>query len=355
MVIRTLAVVISWATAQALAAPGLSVADYDENLCVTAQRIVVNDPDIPVSVQRGRGDGFHSIQMSIDENRRTLIVAMESISLGAGETGAAWVACKMVNRDRVNDVLEFSLSGPPRSCRDVNAHTHQVALNQLTVAQRERYLRDGRVLEFRPDTIVPTGGEWLPARAEDYVSAEEGGISVSAPSVRVPWNSKERGFFQGTQHCKLLTLSTMQAWMTDGAFDRGGELLASAAADCTAPAQAPVPAGSCLFYFAPANAMFCQDYNGAGWDAASARAACAKRHASREALAAADNRYEGSGGVFSAAGCAQRNDAPPIIGTCVFNCGRPDESLWQVSEAAGGMGPMSRACDLYLPKLATDY
>lgn len=333
-------------TGSARAAPGLPASAYDADLCVTAQRLLVNAPAMPVRVQRGQGNGFHTIQMSIDEARRELVVAMTT----SGEAVPLAVACKMVNRDRANDQLQLALDGPRRSCRDVNEHTYQVAWALLTDAQRERYATRGRTLHFTADTIVATGGEWLPAAPSAYIRASRDAavVEVSAPSVQVPWDDRERGFFQGTHHCKLISLAAMRRWMTAAAFEPDGTLLPTAEVACAAPSTATARAGSCVFYFAPADAMFCTDFSGAGWTDARARAECAKRHASRTALQAADNRYEGAGGIFSASGCADRADAPDIAGTCVFHCNQPDEVLWQV--AGGPNAMMNRACDLYIER-----
>ncbi len=331
------------------AAPGLPAADYDEALCVTAQRLLVNDPDMPVRVQRGQGNGFHTIQMSVDETQRELVVAMSTATVKVdGESFPAAIACKMVNRDRVNDQLGLSLDGPRRSCRDVNEHTFQVAFAGLSQTERERYLTSGRSLSFTNDTVVTTGGEWLPARAESYISAgaDQAYLQVSAPSVQVPWDSVEGGFFQGTHHCKLISLASMQRWLRQTAFQAQAPLYPVGKQVCLAPSATTATAGSCVFYFAPANAMFCTDYSGPAWTQASAGEACAKRHASREALQAAGNRYGGAGGIFRPEGCAARSDSPAIAGTCVFQCNQPDEVLWQVAGAADAM--MNSACDLYL-------
>lgn len=331
------------------AAPGLPVAGYDEDLCVTAQRILVNAPDMPVRVQRGEGNGFHTIQMSVDEDRRELVVAMTTgTTAGSAKGLTTYVACKMVNRDRVNDQLGLQLDGPRRSCRDVNEHTFQLAWALLSDAERQRYVEKGRGLVFTDDTIVPTGGEWLPADTASYIEAADDGatLEASAPSVQVPWNSGERGFFQGTHHCKLISLAAMRRWMTRAAFEADAPLLPAGRTACVAPSAMTARAGSCLFYFAPAKAMFCTDFSGAGWTDATARAECGKRHASPAALQAAGNRYEGAGGIYSRTGCAARSDAPAIAGTCVFHCNESDEVLWQVADGAGAM--MNRACDLYI-------
>lgn len=335
-----------------LAAPGLPLAGYDETLCVTAQRMLVNAADIPVRVQRGEGNGFHTIQMSIDEKAGSLVVAMSTTTARIdGRNLDVAVACKMVNRDRVNDQLGIALDGRRRSCRDVNEHTWQVAWNSLTDAQRARFERDGRPLGFAPDAVLASGGEWLPADASAFVTEQGGRLMVAAPTVRVPWDAGERGFFQGTQHCKLLTLAALRRWLTDAAFRPAAALLPAQREACRGPANSPAAAGSCLFYFAPVDRMFCEDYNGPRWTAEAAREACMRRHASKAALEAADKRYSGTGGIYAQSRCATRADRPAMTGACVFNCGLPDETLWQVAGPDDGM--MKRACDLYLPE-ATD-
>ena len=48
------------------------VADYDTHLCQTAQRLIINaDADFPVIEQRGTSNGFHTIQMSVDDEHWT--------------------------------------------------------------------------------------------------------------------------------------------------------------------------------------------------------------------------------------------------------------------------------------------
>ncbi|MGI9329582.1 MAG: hypothetical protein ACR2QB_02615 [Gammaproteobacteria bacterium] len=333
----------------ASAAPGLPSAGYDDALCVTAQRLLVNDPDMRVRVQRGQGQGFHNIQMSVDADHDGLVVAMSTVDVEVnGGTSSAYVACKMVNRERTNDQLGRQLDGPRRTCRDVNEHTFQVAFAGLSDEERNRYVRQGRTLLFSDDTIVATGGEWLPAVAEDYMEpgADGRSLQVSAPSVQVPWDATVREFFQGTHHCKLITLATMERWLRQTAFEQDASLYPFEKDVCLAPSSAEARAGSCLLYFAPVREMFCTDYSGRGWTEASARADCAKRHESPEALAAAENRYEGAGGIFSTQGCATREDTPPISGTCVFHCNKDEEVLWQNIAATDQI--MGGACDLYL-------
>jgi hypothetical protein len=339
------------------AAPGLPAAGYDDALCVTAQRLLVGQPEIPVRVQRGEGNGFYTIQMSIDESARTLVVAMTA-GAAAADGGAeypAWVACKMVNRERASDVLGLAATAPERTCRDVNDHTLQVAMNRLSPAERERLAARGVTLELAPDTVLPTGGEWLPARVDDYVTAlPGGGQRVSAPSVVVPWDRSQRGFFQGTRHCKLLTLATVERWVKAAAAGNDVPLLPTSAGSCRPEGAAPMGLGSCLFYFAPVDAMVCQDYSGTGWTEAAARQECGKRHASKEALRAAGQRYEGSGGRWDPQDCGVRDDAPPSLGSCVFQCGARDETRWHLPGQPGATpaGPMGRFCQVFVPAVA---
>jgi hypothetical protein len=336
------------------AAPGLPVQGYDDALCVTAQRLLVGQPEIAVRVQQGQGNGFYTIQMGIDEPARTLVVAMTSgTAAGAGGTEyPAWIACKMVNRERVSDVLGLTTSAPARTCRDVNDHTLQVAMNRLSPAERKRLAERGITLELAPDTVLPTGGEWLPASVDDYVTAlPGGGQRVSAPAVVVPWDDRQRGFFQGTHHCKLLTLATVERWVKSAAAGSDVPLLPTSAGDCHPEAVPQRGLGSCLFYFAPVDAMVCQDYSGEGWNEAAAQQECGKRHASKEALRAAGQRYEGSGGRWAPQDCSRREDAPTSLGSCVFQCGARDETRWHLPGQPGGgpAGPMARFCQVFVP------
>ena len=324
--------------------------DYDEQLCVTAQRMVLNSDaeDFTIHVQRGDGNAFHTIQMGVSPQAKIVRIAVTTMK--SGPLGFdTHVACKMVNRDRVNDQLRLQLRGGEFACRDVNELTYVTALAALSPDERQRYLEEGKPLRFSDDFVTSGGGEWLPISIDDFIRDEPGQfIEIRAPSVRVPWNRSERVFHQGTQHCKLITLAAMQRWMRNGAFSDAAQLFPRTRLACTAPAEIQAGVGSCLFYFAPAQARICQDYNGSGWTADSARAACARRHATAAALAAAGNAYEGSGGVFSDVTCAERKDIAPIVGTCVFNCAAADESLWQISSEDAIDQTMTRACDLFI-------
>jgi hypothetical protein len=322
--------------------------DYDTHLCQTAQRIIINAPaDFPVLEQRGESNGFHTIQMGIDTEQRAAVIAMTThTTTYDGKQQATYIACKMVNRERVNATLNLNLLAPDQPCQAVNAATYSIALDGLSAEARARYLYTGRQLQFADDAVIATGAEWLPVELDAFISADERTVTVQAPSVQVPWNSSEQNFFQGTQHCKLVSLQAMQRWVTQAAFDPNASLIPPAENRCSAPHSRGSNVGSCLFYFAPADSLFCQDYSGEGWKADAAQLECGSRHASRAALKAADNRYVGAGGVFSDEPCSARADAPPVSGTCVFHCQAADETLWQVS---GAIDPrMTRGCDLLL-------
>ncbi len=337
--------------------PALQV--WDENLCVTAQTMVAGagDGQFVIDVLYGEGDGFHTIQMNADEVSGVVTIATSANTVQrGGQQLRTDVACKMVNAERIRDVLALDLPGAPATCREVNAATHAVALESLTVAERSRYLAEGRQLSFAPDYITASGGEWLPARVVDFIAAEPGPagtVRVTAPAVQVPWDPVAREFHQGTRHCKLLTAALMRTWMRDSAFRPNAVLLEPAGEVCSAPATGQAQAGSCRFWFAPAQAMFCQDYTGPGWNAATAREACARRHASEAALKAAGSGYEGSGGSYAAQSCAQRADSGELGGTCVFNCGTGEETTWRQSgagrlPASAAATMLARACDLYI-------
>jgi hypothetical protein len=335
------------------AGAGEQIKSYDRHLCRSAQRLLLNaDDSLPVIQQTASGNGFHTIQMSIDVPRQAVVIAMTTAYTTIdGNNAATYVSCNMVDRDRTNEMLDLNLPPPDRQCSDANTATYALALDLLTPAQRRHYLGAGRQLQFADDSITGTGGEWLPITLDKFITTTtDNDLVIRSPSVRVPWNAEEQNFFQGTQHCKLITLAAMTRWMTVGAFDPGARLIPLSESECTAPNSMTSAVGSCLFYFAPADALFCQDYSGAGWGAENAQAECANRHASIDALKAAKNRYEGAGGIYVASACTDRDDTPAISGTCVFHCQADDETLWHVS---GAVDPrMTKGCDLFVEQLA---
>lgn len=332
-----------------------SASGYDANLCITAQRSIVNAlPDsFEIEVLTGESNGFHVIQMDARPGIVTIATTSGSIEIDGGDM-PAWVACKMVNRERVNDVLELQLQGERRSCRSINEATYELALSLLSPEQKSRYTKSGRKLIFADDYVAASGAEWLPSVVDDYIRSSGQGLNISAPSVQVPWNADTREFYQGTHHCKLITLAAMQHWMLATAFTDSKQLFPRSEPECREPVSMTSAVGSCKFWFAPAGAMFCQDYSGNSWTTESARSECAKRHASPEALAAADSRYEGVGGIYDAQSCVDRDDSPDPVGTCVFHCRAEDETLWHTLEpdsgGATGAAMMRRACDLFLER-----
>jgi len=341
----------------ALTAAAPPTDDYDTNLCAIAQRLVAGEPPVDVEVISGESNGFHTIQMDIDVEGRRMVTAATTLTTKVdGETLVTGVGCKMVNADRVADVLQVEPTSRPLTCGEINQATYGHVFGALPFADKRRYLTEGVQLRFAPDYVAETGGEWLPLSIDKHIVAVSGAdgnidhLQISAPSVRVPWDGDTREFYQGTQHCKLISAAAMQRWMLVGAFDGSTELFPPSKPPCYAPSAESSEAGSCLFWFAPAQSMFCKDYTGPEWTAESARAECGKRHASPEALAAASSRYEGTGGVYEQSACAERKDAAPLGGTCVFNCNAPDESLWRQTgdSPMQGAGAMTRACDLYI-------
>ena len=332
-----------------------SADSYDQQLCQLAQRLIINDDtnrnDYTLIEQRGSSNGFHTIQMAADGTRSTLSIASYYQTDDSNTIQAA--ACKMINRERANAILDLALEGPRRSCRDINQHTYQQALTLLSDAERQRYLRDGAQIVFAEDYIASTGGEWLPINVEreNHYDAEQRILTIRAPSVQVPWNDSERNFFQGVHHCKLISKATLLNWMRRNSFAQQPELIAGQSGSCTAANQPATSPGSCLFYFAPTDSLFCKDYTGNNWRKETVQEECRQRHASKEALQSAKNRYQGKGGTYSSSPCADRSDVERIVSSCVFNCRANDEAVWhstQILGNAAGAAMMSKACDLYI-------
>jgi hypothetical protein len=343
----------------------VTASEYDRQLCDAAQRVLLNatinspSDDFSIYLQRAPGGEFTNEQMDIDADTGIINVAATTVTVAAdGASLDTHVACKMVNRVRVNHVLALDLSGPPRSCRDVNERTYRLALTTLSSAQRQRYESAGRKLRFVDDYAAEAGGEWLPSVINDFmnVKTDDSGaayLEVQAPSVQVPWDPVDQDWYKGTHHCKLITLAAMQRWMTDIAFTDAGEMFARSKAVCTAPSAKTSSVGSCVFFFGPADADFCQDFSGPGWTPESARETCGERHASEADWIAMDRSYAGEGGIYDSLSCVERAPAIEAFhGTCIFHCNAPDEALWHVLRTADGgteVRGMDRACDLFLP------
>jgi hypothetical protein len=264
----------------------------------------------------------------------------------------------MVNRARVNDVLGLNLSGPARSCRDVNERTYRLALTTLSSQERQRYESVGRKLYFVDDYAAEAGGEWLPSIINDFmqIKIDDSGVTyleVQAPSVQVPWDPVGRDWYKGTHHCKLITLAAMQRWVIAIAFTDADEIFPPSKLVCTSPSAKTSTVGSCIFFFGPADADFCQDFSGPGWTRDSARMTCGERHASEADWIAMERSYAGAGGIYSELSCADREPTvDEFHGTCIFHCNRSDEALWHVLRTADGgteVRGMDRACDLFLP------
>lgn len=352
-----------------------ALANYDRNLCEMAQRLLLNShgDDVDIVVNRAAaGGGFGTLQMDIEADNGKVVVAMltEQVDVD-GETLAVSVWCKMVNQERVNDVLGKQLAPPPRSCRDVNESTYRLALATLSPEQRQDYEANGTPLRFVDDYNAGAGSAWIPAIVNDYMKTVEGEqgsrgyVRIQAPSVQVDWDPEGRDWYKGTHHCKVITLVAMRRWMTGGALAGDTELFPRSTPVCTQPSSLTSTIGSCLQFFGPANSMFCTDFSGSGWTVEAARAECDQRHTTKAAWIALDRRYVGAGGIFSVQSCTARNAVgevrrPPIeiadsghFGICVFRCNQADETLWHaltdVPASNQGKGGMARACDLFIP------
>jgi hypothetical protein len=307
--------------------------------------------------------------MDADGDSNTVSVASLTITVQVSRQElAVSVACKQINQARANDILDLQLPAPPGTCRDTNELTYRLALGELTAEQRRRYLADGVPLQFADDYRAVAGGEWLPSVVSDFIKPvgdpdAPDAIQIQAPSVQVPWPGPAGDWFQGTHHCKLITLAAMKRWMTVGSLRGDTKLFPRPRPECTEPSSRTSTAGSCVLYFGPAGSQFCQDYSGSGWDYESAREDCAIRHSTKTSWDESGQKYQGDGGTFSTQSCAERDAVAEVRespfnvadsanqGTCVFRCNTPDEALWHrlspmPGDPDGAM--MARTCDLFL-------
>lgn len=346
--------------------------DYDANLCVVAQRIVAGagESEFDVETEFVAGSRFTRYQMYADPERRLVHVPtmLEKVRMGRKQRTVD-VYCKLLDQERINDVLGLRLPATDASCRQVNEFTHEVALASLTAAERARYLSTGRQLRFVDDYPAVAGAEWYPAVITEFITPvadapAPGAVAVQAPAVRIPWDPVQRDWFTGSHLCKLISLEAMRLWMTDVAFRGTSEMFPSPKPRCFAPTAMTSEAGSCVFYFGPARRNFCQDYSGPGWDEESARADCGKRHVTKASWDASKGRHTDEGGSFSTQSCKDRNALAEVqgepwnladarnLGTCVFHCKAEDEALWHTLRADPGDDRgvnVDRICDLYIP------
>jgi len=344
---------------------------YDAELCTTAQRMLLraeaNDYE---TITLYAEDTFVVEQMNENREDNTVTVASLTSSVKAGSaTVPVTIACKMINQDRGRFILQLKLEAPRATCRDVNELTYAIALEQIGEENRTRYLKSGTPLKFVADYPAAAGGEWLPSVISDFITpvrddaGELAYVNVQAPSVQVPWPTNGGDWYEGTHHCKLITLTAMKTWMTEGALTGATELFPRPKPKCLEPDSRTSTVGSCLLYFGPAGAQLCQDYSGSGWSETTAREDCAIRHATKEIWDSASKEYSGGGGIFSSQSCIDRGadteaTRTPVNmadseyrGTCVFRCNTPDEALWhQLTPMAGDPDGrmLERTCDLFL-------
>lgn len=343
---------------------------YNQQLCVTAQLILANSDgdDFEIIVDRARGSRFNMEQMATDPAGKQVTVAalIQKVEVD-GQAMEAAVSCKMIHRDRINDLFGLELGGPPRSCRNVNEFTYRAALAVLSEDERQAFESIGKALRFADDEIMGAGAQWLPSVVNDFIQPGQDVdgsqyISIQAPSVKVPWDYEDGDWFQGVQSCKLVSVDAMYRWMTMAALWTEAEMFPRVTPLCTEPSSRSSVAGSCILYFGPSGATFCQDFSGRGWTPESAAADCAQRYATQAEWDASEGSYIGSGGVYSSQSCAER-DAPAELrgepvsladsanrGACVWRCNDADEALWHVMSPireSGGRS-MKDSCELFL-------
>ena len=358
----------SWTVLASTSESADSIAAYDYDLCITGQRMLLNaqGDEIDIVINRAvPGSGFGTLQMDVDAAAGAVMVASltEQVEVDGGKLNAS-VWCKMINQERVNDVLNKTLQSP-QSCRAVNEHTYRQALATLSADELVAYEAAGRSLRFIDDHNAGAGAAWLPAVVNDFINADGDDLQIQAPTVQVDWDSESRDWFKGTYNCKFITMAAMNRWMTNGSLNGDTELFPRADPECTEPSSMTSTIGSCLQFFGPADATICTDYSGSDWTTETAGAQCGERHATETAWLAANRKYIGIGGIFSTQSCAQRDALhearrPPVevaetgvFGTCVFRCNHGDETLWHSLTAdslgeQGGAAAKSR-CDLFIP------
>jgi hypothetical protein len=74
----------------------LPIKSYDAQLCVTAQRMVVNAAEdaFEIELQFGESNGFHVIQMDAEPDKVTIATTMGFVNIDNIQT-ASYVGCKI--------------------------------------------------------------------------------------------------------------------------------------------------------------------------------------------------------------------------------------------------------------------
>lgn len=229
-------------------------------------------------------------------------------------------------------------------CVQVQQQVHDTVLNSvLTASERERYLAEGAKLSFLPDDDPPPldattnplglGQVWLVTEPSSHMTSDSEGYYYEPLAMLYDTGDEQDSDSQvvGVRYCKLLTHQSLLSWMRSKSFESDPVLLTPPAAEeCSEPKRTQTTAGSCLFYFALSDFVYCSDYVGTAHDTDSAQEICSK--VTRE------------DSVYSTEPCSARieeiqariPDYEGLVGACVIRCGQPDEFLWNVYEGELG-------------------
>ena len=173
----------------------------------------------------------------------------------------------------------------------------------------------GVPLDFGDDLTLGAGGLWLPTPLL-FEAGSNGGFSVRAPALVTEFVTPGTpDDLTGTHYCKLLSHQQALYWLRQRAFDPEPAWSASISSE---PLVTSEVEASCVFYFAPAEQYFCEEYWGSVWDPLAAEEKCVTRD-----------------GIFAPAMCEQRADEIASYdsealyqGACVLQCGTSEERRW---------------------------
>lgn len=115
--------------------------------------------------------------------------------------------CKLKSQDAIVAALHLTPTGPEASCGELNQHTLDWALAQLSPRERDA-LAPAHKLSTEPDQAFETGVAWL-TEGRVVVTTEQASRprGVRAASLRVAADAEVAEPFRGVHYCKLLASS----------------------------------------------------------------------------------------------------------------------------------------------------
>lgn len=133
-----------------------------------------------------------------------------SQGVGTMSLSAADLACKMVSRDRIGQVLGETLTND-KHCKDVNQKAIDLAFEYLqsktTSTTYDRFERIGKKFVLKDDKSITIGPAWCLSKAGFKVKSDH--VEVQSIVLLSPVTSK---IYPGNHYCKLLSPARVVEW-----------------------------------------------------------------------------------------------------------------------------------------------